>query len=76
MEEAATTTKRTKERLTPAFNRAYDRLNSAQKQAVDSIEGPVMVIAGPGTGKTETVAVRVANILKKTQKHFGVDVEQ
>ncbi|MBC7564945.1 ATP-dependent helicase [Candidatus Saccharibacteria bacterium] len=34
--------------------------------AVDLIEGPVMVIAGPGTGKTELLSVRTANILKKT----------
>jgi DNA helicase II / ATP-dependent DNA helicase PcrA len=53
--------------LSSSFRTAYDRLNPAQKQAADTIEGPVMVIAGPGTGKTETVAVRVANILKKTQ---------
>ena len=42
------------------------KLNKAQKLAVDTIEGPVMVIAGPGTGKTEIIAQRVANILKKT----------
>ena len=33
------------------------------KQAVDSVEGPVMVIAGPGTGKTQILSRRVANIL-------------
>ena len=48
------------------FKTNYDRLNSAQKQAVDSINGPVMVVAGPGTGKTQLLAMRVANILKKT----------
>lgn len=42
------------------------RLNSAQKKAVDTVEGPVVVIAGPGTGKTELLSMRVANILKKT----------
>ncbi len=42
------------------------RLNPAQLQAVDSIEGPVMVIAGPGTGKTQTLTVRIAQILKTT----------
>lgn len=41
-------------------------LNEAQKQAVETIEGPVMVIAGPGTGKTQTLTARIANILKKT----------
>jgi DNA helicase II / ATP-dependent DNA helicase PcrA len=45
----------------------YDRLNVAQKRAVDSIEGPVMVVAGPGTGKTQVLSLRVAKILEKTQ---------
>ena len=49
-----------------AFNEAYSSLNAAQKQAVDTIEGPVMVIAGPGTGKTQILALRIANILLKT----------
>ncbi|MBI1871899.1 ATP-dependent helicase, partial [Candidatus Collierbacteria bacterium] len=35
-------------------------------KAVDTIDGPVMVIAGPGTGKTQVLTVRVANILEKT----------
>ena len=48
------------------FAERYAKLNQAQKQAVDTIDGPVMVIAGPGTGKTELLSVRVANILQKT----------
>jgi superfamily I DNA/RNA helicase len=38
----------------------------AQKQAVDAIDGPVLVIAGPGTGKTQLLSARVANILPQT----------
>ncbi len=49
-----------------AFEKMYAGLNSAQKEAVDSIEGPVMVIAGPGTGKTTILTLRIANILRKT----------
>ena len=49
-----------------AFKDAYKRLNSEQKKAVDTIEGPVMVIAGPGTGKTQILTLRIANILQKT----------
>lgn len=49
-----------------AFLKRYNVLNDGQKRAVDTIEGPVMVVAGPGTGKTEVVALRVANILRKT----------
>jgi len=48
------------------FVKRYSKLNEAQKQAVDAIDGPVMVIAGPGTGKTELLSVRAANILLKT----------
>jgi DNA helicase-2/ATP-dependent DNA helicase PcrA len=47
------------------FEREYRRLNQAQKQAVDTIEGPVLVIAGPGTGKTQLLSMRVANILNQ-----------
>ncbi len=48
------------------FKEQYNKLNPAQKQAVDTIDGPVMVIAGPGTGKTQVLALRIANILTKT----------
>lgn len=48
------------------FSKRYDKLNTAQKQAVDTIDGPVMVIAGPGTGKTELLSIRAANILRQT----------
>lgn len=48
------------------FELAYKKLNTEQREAVDTIEGPVMVIAGPGTGKTQILAIRIANILQKT----------
>lgn len=48
------------------FEKAYATLNPAQKLAVDTIDGPVMVVAGPGTGKTQVLALRIANILVKT----------
>jgi len=49
-----------------SFEDKYSKLNKGQKEAVDAIEGPVMVIAGPGTGKTTILTLRIANILKKT----------
>ncbi|MBK9016347.1 MAG: ATP-dependent helicase [Saprospiraceae bacterium] len=42
------------------------RLNPAQREAVEHIEGPVLVIAGPGTGKTHILAARIGNILLRT----------
>jgi len=48
------------------FNALYSKLNTEQKRAVDAIDGPVMVVAGPGTGKTTILALRIANILLKT----------
>ena len=51
---------------TEEFDKQYKRLNQKQKEAVDTIDGPVMVIAGPGTGKTTVLTLRVANILKRT----------
>lgn len=48
------------------FDQIYNQLNEKQKLAVNTIEGPVMVIAGPGTGKTQVLAARIANILIKT----------
>jgi DNA helicase-2/ATP-dependent DNA helicase PcrA len=48
------------------FTDAYKKLNPEQKKAVDTIDGPIMVIAGPGTGKTQVLALRIANILQKT----------
>lgn len=49
-----------------SFTDRYQNLNAQQKQAVDTIDGPVMVIAGPGTGKTELLSMRAANILRLT----------
>lgn len=49
-----------------SFERLYSNLNPQQQKAVDLIEGAVMVIAGPGTGKTQVLTLRIANILRRT----------
>ena len=49
-----------------AFNTIYNALNEQQKKAVDTIDGPVMVIAGPGTGKTQILGARIGKILLET----------
>jgi DNA helicase-2/ATP-dependent DNA helicase PcrA len=55
-----------KQQLQHKFTEAYQQLNPQQRIAVDTIEGPVMVIAGPGTGKTQILAARIGKILLDT----------
>lgn len=55
-----------KEKLEKKFLEEYERLNEKQRLAVNTIEGPVMVIAGPGTGKTQILASRIGKILLET----------
>jgi len=49
-----------------AFQAFLDTLNPAQREAVDQVEGPVLVVAGPGTGKTHLLTARIGNILLRT----------
>jgi DNA helicase II / ATP-dependent DNA helicase PcrA len=53
------------------FQQLYQNLNPEQKQAVDTIEGPVLVIAGPGTGKTQILGARIGKILLETDTDPG-----
>ncbi|MBI4034645.1 ATP-dependent helicase [Candidatus Saccharibacteria bacterium] len=48
------------------FAKSYRELNPKQREAVDHIEGPLLVVAGPGTGKTQLLSMRIANILRQT----------
>ncbi|MBL7765407.1 MAG: ATP-dependent helicase [Chitinophagaceae bacterium] len=52
--------------LNQRFEVIYKNLNPEQQQAVDQIEGPVLVIAGPGTGKTQILSARIGKILLET----------
>jgi DNA helicase-2/ATP-dependent DNA helicase PcrA len=55
-----------KQRIEKRFFEEYQKLNEKQRLAVDTIDGPVLVIAGPGTGKTQILATRIGKILLDT----------
>jgi DNA helicase II / ATP-dependent DNA helicase PcrA len=47
------------------FKGYYEKLNKNQKKAVDLIDSQLLVLAGPGTGKTELLSIRAANIIRQ-----------
>lgn len=49
------------------FQKELSKLNKAQKEAVEHLEGPVLVIAGPGTGKTQILSARIGMILSSPE---------
>jgi DNA helicase-2/ATP-dependent DNA helicase PcrA len=48
------------------FQKAIEALNEKQRKAVNKLEGPMILLAGPGTGKTHVLAARVGQILRTT----------
>lgn len=50
-------------RAVPADAAYLDELNPAQRAAVEALDGPVLILAGAGTGKTKTLMTRVAHLI-------------
>ena len=49
--------------IAPAIDRHYPELNEAQRAIVGHLDGPLLVIAGPGSGKTYSIVLRALNLL-------------
>lgn len=49
-----------------------DELNPAQRAAVEQLEGPMMVIAGAGSGKTRVLTYRVAHLINNNVDSFSI----
>jgi DNA helicase-2/ATP-dependent DNA helicase PcrA len=56
----------TLEQYNASFLQELEKLNLEQRRAVEQLEGPVLVIAGPGTGKTHILSARIGRILMET----------
>ena len=44
-------------------------LNKAQKEAVTYLDGPLLIVAGAGSGKTKVLTTRIANIIKEKKAY-------
>ncbi len=49
-----------------------DQLNEAQREAVIQTDGPVMIIAGAGSGKTRVLTFRIAHLIEKGNDPFNI----
>ncbi len=53
-------------KVTRKYKEAFSTRNDRQLEAINALHGPVLVIAGPGTGKTDVLSLRIGNLLLNT----------
>ncbi len=56
------------------LERVFSRMNAAQKQAVFKTEGPVLILAGAGSGKTTVLVNRIANLIRFGNAYHSTEI--
>ncbi len=58
------------------FERLYSKLNSKQREAVFSVDGPLLVLAGAGSGKTTVLVHRIAHMIRYGNAYYSQSVPE
>ncbi len=53
------------------FDKLYDRLNDKQREAVYSVDGPLLILAGAGSGKTTVLVNRISHIIRYGNAYYS-----